>query len=539
MTREEFFNKLEAGAKWDVGVSIARTNPLPLDANEIFKSIADMEAYIKTNALAYPGQIVVVLGTAETAAYLVNAVGGDGKGYSKLAATTGSGDVGEELTALAQRVSAIEGYFTGGKAKEAIKATQDGAGAVIADTYATKAALTQVEGDVANAEADIGELQTGLAGVKTTAEAAMPKAGGAFTGAVTVQAPTAEANPATKKYVDDAIGNITEFDFQIVTELPTTGVKGVIYLIAHAHGEGDGYDEYIWVTDKFEKIGNTDINLDGYVTGKDLTAEKLVLGNGNSKVKASTYGVAATITATDEANLPTSKAVADYVATAKTEAITAAGTNADTKIATAKTEVLGAVDTKLESYVTNEALDGKGYITKAVSDLDNYTTTTDMNTALGKKADQDVVDKLPTEEKVKQLIAAGVVKEAGKTTCALTFGDKTFDGSAAETITLDDLGGVPAATVEKLGGLKLGYESTATKRAVELDTATNQAFVEIPAALTYAAKANGGLELTDNEFGIKAKGVTKEMIASVSTDSFVQGTEEFILNGGTATVAGK
>lgn len=539
MTREEFFNKLEAGAKWDVGVSIARTNPLPLDANEIFKSIADMEAYIKTNALAYPGQIVVVLGTAETAAYLVNAVGGDGKGYSKLAATTGSGDVGEELTALAQRVSAIEGYFTSGKAKEAIKATQDGAGAVIADTYATKAALTQVEGDVANIEADVGELQTGLAGVKTTAEAAMPKAGGAFTGPVTVQAPTAEANPATKKYVDDAIGNITEFDFQIVTELPTTGVKGVIYLIAHTHGEGDGYDEYIWVTDKFEKIGNTDINLDGYVTGKDLTAEKLVLGDGNSKVKASTYGVAATITATDEANLPTSKAVADYVATAKTEAITAAGTNADTKIATAKTEVLGAVDTKLESYVTNEALDGKGYITKAVSDLDNYTTTTDMNTALGKKADQDVVDKLPTEEKVKQLIAAGVVKEAGKTTCALTFGDKTFDGSAAETITLDDLGGVPAATVEKLGGLKLGYESTATKRAVELDTATNQAFVEIPAALTYAAKANGGLELTDNEFGIKAKGVTKEMIASVSTDSFVQGTEEFILNGGTATGAGE
>ena len=33
MTRDEFFNKLEAGAKWDVGVAIARTNPLPLDAN--------------------------------------------------------------------------------------------------------------------------------------------------------------------------------------------------------------------------------------------------------------------------------------------------------------------------------------------------------------------------------------------------------------------------------------------------------------------------------------------------------------------------
>lgn len=539
MTREEFFNKLEAGAKWDVGVSIARTNPLPLDANEIFKSVADMEAYIKTNALAYPGQLVVVLGTAETAAYLVNAVGGDGKGYSKLAATTGSGDVGEELTALAQRVSTIEGYFNAGKAKEAIKATQDGAGNVITETYATKAALATTEANAQKGITDAATAQAAAEAAQATADAAMPKAGGAFTGAVTVQAPTAEANPATKKYVDDAIGNITEFDFQIVTTLPTTGVKGVIYLIAHEHGTSDGYDEYIWVTDKFEKIGNTDMNLSGYVTGTNLTAEKLVLGNGNSEVKASTYGVAATITATDEANLPTSKAVADYVATAKAEAITTAGTNADTKIATAKTEVLGAVDTKLESYVTNEALDGKGYITKEVADLTNYTTTTDLNAALGLKADQAVVDKLPTEDKVKQLIAAGVVAEANKTTCALTFGDKTFDGSVAQTLTLDDLGGVPAATVEKLGGLKLGYESTPTKRAVELDAATNKAFVEIPAALTYAAKANGGLELTGNEFSIKAKGVTKEMIASVSTDSFVQGTEEFILNGGTATVAGK
>ena len=139
MTREEFFSKLNAGAKWDVGVAIARTNPLPLDANEIFDSVASMETYIKSNALAYPGQIVVVLGETETAAYLINTVGGQGKGYFKLAATTGSGDVGEELAALANRVSALEGYFNEGVAKEALKATQDGAGNVIADTYKTVA----------------------------------------------------------------------------------------------------------------------------------------------------------------------------------------------------------------------------------------------------------------------------------------------------------------------------------------------------------------------------------------------------------------
>ena len=54
-----------------------------------------MEAYIKSNPIAHPGQLIVVLGETETAAYLVHTVGGEGKGYYKLAATTGSGDVAE------------------------------------------------------------------------------------------------------------------------------------------------------------------------------------------------------------------------------------------------------------------------------------------------------------------------------------------------------------------------------------------------------------------------------------------------------------
>lgn len=181
MTREEFFEKLNAGAKWDVGVAIARTNPLPLDANEIFDSVASMETYIKSNALAYPGQIIVVLGETETAAYLINAVGGEGKGYSKLAATTGSGDVGEELTKLANRVSAIEGLFVDGVAKEATKATQDGAGNVIADTYKTveefntfktanDAAIKEAK-DLASAAVVANEAITGGSGSKVTVDA--------------------------------------------------------------------------------------------------------------------------------------------------------------------------------------------------------------------------------------------------------------------------------------------------------------------------------------------------------------------------------
>lgn len=54
--------------------------------------------------------------------------------------------------------------------------------------------------------------------------------------------------------------------------LPVTGEDGVIYLIPHAHGDSDAYDEYFWnsTDNKYEKYGNTDIDLTGYVEDADL-----------------------------------------------------------------------------------------------------------------------------------------------------------------------------------------------------------------------------------------------------------------------------
>lgn len=74
--------------------------------------------------------------------------------------------------------------------------------------------------------------------------------------------------------INSALSGISGIDIQVVESLPTTGKKGVIYLIAHAHGNGDGYDEYIWVSSKniFEKIGNTDVDLSSYLKTTDITA---------------------------------------------------------------------------------------------------------------------------------------------------------------------------------------------------------------------------------------------------------------------------
>ncbi len=72
--------------------------------------------------------------------------------------------------------------------------------------------------------------------------------------------------------INESLSGITGIDIQVVESLPTTGAKGIIYLVAHAHGSGDNYDEYVWVASKstYEKIGNTDIDLSGYVQKTDL-----------------------------------------------------------------------------------------------------------------------------------------------------------------------------------------------------------------------------------------------------------------------------
>ena len=76
--------------------------------------------------------------------------------------------------------------------------------------------------------------------------------------------------------ITTAFAGVTQFDMQVVESLPATGKKGVIYLISHAHGTNDSYDEYIWVTNgstsNFEKLGNTDINLSAYVKTTDLVS---------------------------------------------------------------------------------------------------------------------------------------------------------------------------------------------------------------------------------------------------------------------------
>lgn len=301
-----------------------------------------------------------------------------------------------------------------------------------------------VKGLKSAAYTDSSDYATATQGTK--ADNAMPKAGGAFTGAVTVQAPTAEMNPATKQYVDTAINAVKQFEYQVVTELPTAAqaTMGKIYLIAHSHNPSDGkpdsYDEFITVqsgsTYKWERIGNTDIDLSGYVP----TTRKI-----NDKVLSSDIRLEPSDVGVNEAAFPGLN---------KTGTVTAIKINNETKNPASGVVDLGTVVTSVTDKQdklndTQLAAVNSGITADKVGTYDGYATT-----IAGKQ------DKLSTA----QLNAVNSGITSGKVT--------TYDGYASKITALEGKPGLDkVGTVTSVSagvGLKVtGTASVSPK--VEID----------------------------------------------------------------------
>ena len=285
----------------------------------------------------------------------------------------------------------------------------------------------------------------------TKADNAMPKAGGAFTGAVTVQAPTAEMNPATKQYVDTAINAVKQFEYQVVTELPTAAqaTMGKIYLKAHSHnpsdGQPDSYDEFITVqsgsTYKWERIGNTDIDLSGYVP----TTRKI-----NNKALSSDINLGASDDGVTEAAFPglnktgTITGITMNGASKGTSGVVDLGT-----VITAHQDISGKQD-KLTAEQLNAVNSG---ITEAkVGTYDGYATT-----IAGKQ------DKLSTA----QLGAVNSGITAAKV--------GTYDGYAGKITALEGKPGLDKVGTVTSVSAGVGLKITGTKSVtptVEIDEAT-------------------------------------------------------------------
>ena len=79
---------------------------------------------------------------------------------------------------------------------------------------------------------------------------------------------------ATDAAITEAIEGIVELDYQVVTQLPAQGTKGVVYLVPDETAGSNSYDEYIWIivegTGNFVKLGARTLDISNKLEKADI-----------------------------------------------------------------------------------------------------------------------------------------------------------------------------------------------------------------------------------------------------------------------------
>ena len=99
------------------------------------------------------------------------------------------------------------------------------------------------------------------------------------------------------KEIASAVSGVTQIDYSVVETLPSTGKKGIIYLVANSDSGNNIYDEYIYINSKFEKLGSREMDLSSYAKKTDIPTKVSSLTNDSG------YQTAAQVTSAINAKL--------------------------------------------------------------------------------------------------------------------------------------------------------------------------------------------------------------------------------------------
>ena len=395
--RDDFFTALNKGAKWDVGVSINRTNPLPLDVNSVFDTKDNLDAYV-AGAFAYPGQIVALVEESATTIYYID--------QAKTLQEVGKLPVGDgkSVTVAEDGTISLLGVAAAETGAQLVKKADGSIEWVKPDTTTVEGLTTAVEslGNRATALEDkvgddskglvkeVADLTTDVSGVKSDlADNYYNKEAvdGLVSGAFHFRGNAKELN---------AEGNLIGTDDKVIT-----GNVGDVYQI--------GDKEYAYNGSAWVELGFT-LDLSAYATtasvttavndakteleGKIATAKSEAISdaNGYTDTAITNLGIGDYAKTTEvTAAIGNAKTeLTEAIATAKSEAITTAGNNADTKIATKVGEI---GDITVKAYVEGKETTLNSSI-KAVDDKvaalgtlasKSEVTETDLATALATK----------------------------------------------------------------------------------------------------------------------------------------------------------
>lgn len=411
MTRQEFFEMKAAGALWDVGVSINRTNPLPLDKNAVFESYDAALAYAK-GVLAYPGQfIAVVAEDGSVTGYIITVAGGAGATMQKLAAQTSTGDVVADLAALTTRVGALETSVGEIRTEIGVKAAGETAATGIYKYVDDKVAAATPEG-YAGVKADVEKLvgtdkgEDGRAN-KTVREIASEEVAKIVNGAPEAYDTLKEVSDWISTHGTDAATMNTQINANKAAIEKLNGTAetvGSVTNTVNAAIDGalkvDGKDKYALATDLTTangKITALETKTAGLTDaeGADITV-KAYVDAGDAKVDAKVAALSTRIDNLGKLATKDEVAEADLAAALKTKidgkadkATTLAGYGIED--AYTKTGAEGMVDGKIEALALG---------TMSKEKASDYTKTADLETALAGKYDaagaaKAVDDKLP------------------------------------------------------------------------------------------------------------------------------------------------
>jgi len=185
----------------------------------------------------------------------------------------------------------------------------------------------------------------------------------------------------SKEEVNSLIGSISSLDLAVVATLPTQDISTTTIYLVGPDSETGKYDEYVYFNNSWVQIGDTSIDLSGYVTSSELTA-----------------------------------AIADFLT---------------------ETEIRSLVQTCYTKIETNALLDAKqDVLTFDNAPIENSTNPVKSGgvyTALSGKQDTLTYDNLPTEN------STNMVKSGGIYTAINSLGadDIAYDNTNSELVATD------------------------------------------------------------------------------------------------------
>jgi len=319
------------------------------------------------------------------------------------------------------------------------------------------------------------------------------------------------------RILKEMIANLANLQIEIVDQLPSVGETNIIYLVKKSGSAPDIHDEYVFVDGKWEKIGDTEIDLSNYYT-RDEVDDKLTGFGAGDVIAAEAFTTADRVitsngpgkTVKDSGILINNLALKSYVdekeiawdkVTGKPETyVPAAHTHPLAQITDA-----GALAYKNkvdESDLNFDIPDGtvvdSSLSTSSVNPVQNKVVTEALNNRYTKSEtySQSEIDEKIGSAGGGDVIASGnlavdyiiigagpkSIKNSGQTLSNLALKSEipSLSGYATQSWVTGQgyLTSIPAATSSAYGGIQIGYTTSDKNYAVQLSN--GKAYVNVP-----------------------------------------------------------